>query len=243
MKFLSKIFPAILLLTFLSLSSAFGQASKGITGSWQLTKGNATWLMMAADNYVMVTHYDLAGKKFYKTFGGFQMVQKGKLQLNYRFYSNEKTKTGTVQDFSWVEKNGKAESNLSGEAGQWVKVGEANNEMTGVWRITKRKEGNEIKALQLAPRRTLKFLTNDRFQWAAINIETGEFSGTGGGTYTFKNGVYAETIEFFSRDDSRVGMTLEFKDKLEGKDWIHTGVSSKGDPIWEVWSKTTAQER
>src|SRR3546814_4443688 len=88
--------------------------------------------------------------------------------------------------------------------------------------------------LPLRARRTLKILTGTRFQWAAINVETGEFSGTGGGTYTFKNGKYTENIEFFSRDNSRVGMSLSFEGDLQGDDWHHQGKSSKGDPIYEI---------
>ncbi|WP_018627813.1 hypothetical protein [Niabella aurantiaca] len=214
-----------------------------IEGSWKCTKGNETWMLMAADGYCMVAHYDAAGKKFFKTFGGFQSVENGQLQLDYRFHSEDKRKTGNRDVFVWKAKGGHIESNISGAMNEWVKVGDANSEMTGIWRITQRKEGNDLREIQLAPRRTLKFLTNDRFQWAAINIETGEFSGTGGGTYTFENGVYTETIVFFSRDSSRVGMSLKFKDRLEGKNWVHTGLSSKGAPIYEVWSKTSNSER
>jgi hypothetical protein len=61
--------------------------------------------------------------------------------------------------------------------------------------------------------------------------------GTGGGTYTFANGKYTEHIEFFSRDSSRVGAALTFDGKLENGDWHHSGLSSKGDPIYEVWSR------
>jgi hypothetical protein len=61
--------------------------------------------------------------------------------------------------------------------------------------------------------------------------------GTGGGTYTFKDGKYTENIEFFSRDSSRVGSSLAFDGKLENGDWHHSGLSSKGDPIYEVWSR------
>lgn len=229
----------------LMLSTAFSAPVQkhSVNGSWMFTSDNATWLLMAADGYCMVTHYDQAGKKFFKTFGGFLSVENDKLTLQYRFHSADQGKTGTTAVFTWKPNGKNAESDLSGTRGTWVKVGEADSEMTGIWRITQRKEGADMRGIGLAPRRTLKFLTNDRFQWAAINVETGEFSGTGGGTYTFKNGVYAETIHFFSRDSSRVGMTLEFKDRMEGSNWVHTGLSSKGDPIYEVWSKTSKNER
>lgn len=236
--------PVLGLLCLILLAGFSGRDAKTpVTGSWMHTRGNDTWLLMAADGYCMITHYDASGKRFFKTFGGFQEVENGTLQLRYRFHSNDKGKTGTRAAFTWKVKGRQAESNLSGATGQWTKVGAADGAMTGIWRITKRREGTDLKELKLAPRRTLKFLTDDRFQWAAINVETGEFSGTGGGTYTFRDGVYTETIGFFSRDSSRVGMSLKFNDHLEGADWVHTGLSSKGDPIYEVWSKTQQEER
>ena len=87
------------------------------------------------------------------------------------------------------------------------------------------------------PRKTMKLLSGKRFQWIAYNTETKEFIGSGGGTYTTEDGKYTENIEFFSRDDSRVGMSLKFDYGLVDGNWHHSGLSSKGDPIHEIWSK------
>ncbi len=86
------------------------------------------------------------------------------------------------------------------------------------------------------PRKTMKILSGTRFQWIAYNVETKEFMGTGGGTYTTTNGKYTENIDFFSRDNSRVGASLEFDFEIKGNDWHHKGFSSKGDPMHEIWS-------
>lgn len=86
----------------------------------------------------------------------------------------------------------------------------------------------------------MKILSGTRFQWIACNVETKEFFGTGGGNYTTLNGKYTENIEFFSRDSTRVGMSLTFDFSLENGEWRHKGLSSKGDPIDEVW---TPQEK
>jgi hypothetical protein len=51
------------------------------------------------------------------------------------------------------------------------------------------------------------------------------------------NGVYTEVIEFFSRDASRVGAKLEFQGSVRDGDWHHLGLSSRGDPIYEIWSR------
>ena len=70
-----------------------------------------------------------------------------------------------------------------------------------------------------------------------FNLEKKEFKGTGGGTYTTINGKYSEKIEFFSRDNSRVGMNLEFNYDIDKGNWIHKGKTSKGDPLHEIWVK------
>ena len=61
--------------------------------------------------------------------------------------------------------------------------------------------------------------------------------GTGGGTYSTVNGKYKENIEFFSRDDSKSGLKLEFDYEIIDGDWNHKGFSSKGDPLHEIWEK------
>ena len=46
-----------------------------------------------------------------------------------------------------------------------------------------------------------------------------------------------ENIEFFSRDDSKAGLKLEFDYEIIDGDWNHKGFSSKGDPLHEIWSQ------
>jgi hypothetical protein len=63
------------------------------------------------------------------------------------------------------------------------------------------------------------------------------FSGTGGGRNTAKDGNYTETITYFSRDNSRVGAMLDFKYEMLGNDWHHTGLNSRGEPMFEIWAR------
>ena len=109
--------------------------------------------------------------------------------------------------------------------------------LAGAWLITGRFTNNEMGKIIPGARRTMKILSGTRFQWIAYNVETKEFFGTGGGTYTTENGKYTEQIDFFSRDNSRVGASLEFNFVMQADDtWRHSGKSSKGDPIDEVWT-------
>lgn len=87
------------------------------------------------------------------------------------------------------------------------------------------------------PRKTLKFLLDGRFQWIAYHTDTYKFSGTGGGSYTSENGIYTEHIEYFSRDNDRVGASLEFNYDIKADDWHHTGKNSKGKPTYEIWTR------
>jgi len=111
------------------------------------------------------------------------------------------------------------------------------NALFGLWRITARaNEKGEMSEMKPGPRKTMKIMSGGYFQWFAINTQTREFSGTGGGRYTLVDGKYTEKIEFFSRDNNRVGAELSFDASVNGKVWTHSGKSSKGDPIKEIWT-------
>ena len=92
-------------------------------------------------------------------------------------------------------------------------------------------------ALNLSYEQVKTLLVNS-FKSSLLNdTEKKKFKGTGGGTYTTLDGKYSEKIEFFSRDISRVGMSLEFNFGIENGDWIHQGKTSKGAPLHEIWTK------
>ena len=111
-------------------------------------------------------------------------------------------------------------------------------ELNGAWLMSGRYINGEKQIRNTdRPRKTMKILSGTRFQWIAFDTEKKEFKGTGGGTYTTIEGKYCEKIEFFSRDNSRVGMDLEFNYHIDDGNWIHKGKTSKGDPLHEIWEK------
>ncbi|SVA74060.1 uncharacterized protein METZ01_LOCUS126914, partial [marine metagenome] len=90
----------------------------------------------------------------------------------------------------------------------------------GAWLIAGRvRDGQKQLRNTDRPRKTMKILSGTRFQWIAYNTETKQFMGTGGGTYTTINGEYVENIEFFSRDDSKAGLSLKFNYELLNNEW------------------------
>jgi hypothetical protein len=110
-------------------------------------------------------------------------------------------------------------------------------QLAGAWLITGRMNNGNLNKMTPGARRTMKILSGTRFQWIAYNVDTKEFFGTGGGTYTTEKGKYTENILFFSRDNNRVGANLQFDFSIEDGNWRHKGLSSKGEPIDEVWTK------
>jgi len=110
--------------------------------------------------------------------------------------------------------------------------------LNGAWLMSGRyRNGEKQMRSTNRPRKTMKILSGTRFQWIAFDTDKKEFKGTGGGTYTTIDGKYSEKIEFFSRDNSRVGMDLEFNYNIDDGNWIHKGKTSKGDPLHEIWEK------
>lgn len=45
-----------------------------------------------------------------------------------------------------------------------------------------------------------------------------------------------QKISNFFKNNARVGATLTFDFDKQGDDWHHSGLSSAGDPIYEIWS-------
>ena len=174
------------------------------------------------NNYLVMTSYKVDSNKFIKTIGGFYNKEGNRFNMSLEFNSNFKN-----DSISKIEIEKKA---------NWKKISLKKNDLQGKWLMVGRvRNGNEQRRNLDRPRKTMKFLISGYFQWIAFNTETFQFSGSGGGKYTTKDGKYIESIEYFSRDDSKVGLNLEFDYELINKEWNHKGFSSKGDPLHEIW--------
>lgn len=109
--------------------------------------------------------------------------------------------------------------------------------LDALWRISGRQVDNKVYPIPRTDRKTIKILVDGYFQWIAINPAEKGFYGTGGGIYTYNPSKYTENILFFSRDNTRAGAKLDFKGELINGEWHHSGKSSKGDAIYEIWAK------
>ncbi|MBC7850861.1 MAG: membrane or secreted protein [Chitinophagaceae bacterium] len=237
---MNKVIKYCLLLMAVTTTLAFAiprPAADELQGAWSSNKRTVTETMTFIDGYCSYSSFDVQKKQFIFTTGGPYQINGKTATVTVEFNTMQKELVGTTFNFSFVKKAAELVTELHGASVTWKQVDNGQAPLSGVWRISGRKQGDNISEMKLGPRRTLKILTGTRFQWAAINIETKEFFGTGGGRYTFENGKYTEHIEFFSRDSSRVGASLSFDGKIENSAWHHSGLSSRGEPIYEIWSR------
>ena len=230
-----RLLTAIVLLFTKSIANASSQAT--ITGAWSRQDGTSVITLLFQDGYYSYTKYDVANKVFNFTKGGSYGVAGNQLSINYLFHTAEKEVAGTSETMNMSITQQTLTLTVNGSTETYKRVDDSKSELAGHWLITGRMNNGNMQTITPGARRTIKLLTGTRFQWIAINVETKEFFGTGGGTYTFVNGKYTENIEFFSRDSTRVGASLSFDGKVEGNNWHHSGLSSRGEPIHEIWTK------
>ena len=231
----------LLFIGFIICLSSFAPANSfnesAINGAWRTQENTLEQVLLLSDGYFMHTIFDKVNKQFIQSRGGTYKFSGNDLITTVEFNTVDKDQIGQQLRYSFVIKKYRLSSDLSGKNADWDLLDKGQGEISGTWRMSGRMQDGKISYNPPRARKTLKVLSGSRFQWAAINAETKEFFGTGGGSYTFKNGKYTENIEFFSRDNNRVGASLSFDGKLVDGNWHHSGLSSAGNPIYEIWSK------
>lgn len=226
---------ALIIFTSLSLSA------QSPLGAWQAKTqdahfGEVNVISIVSSGYQSISWFGAAEGDFIRTLGGAYDLDGAHWSLIVEFDSEQPEQVGETLHYEVVQsENGYKVSGMNLEFTQIDS--NAPGVLAGAWLMSARKRDEVLEPRSTdQPRKTMKILSGTRFQWIAYNTETKQFMGTGGGRYTTENGTYTEHIEFFSRDKSRVGAALAFNYELIDEDWHHSGLSSRGEPIYEVWS-------
>jgi hypothetical protein len=225
---------------------AFSLRAQQVEGAWKLVSQNQVpvtdqeFIKIYQDNYFAFGIKNLADNSFVGAGGGPFSRSAGKLQETLEFFTLNPEIVGMVTTFEVNLTGNRLTVSATTPKGPlvetWERLSDSKDDLTGNWVITGRKREDQIQRSIPGARRTIKILSGGRFQWVAFNSETREFSGTGGGTYNAQGGKYVETITFFSRDNSRVGASLGFDYQVIDGEWHHSGLSSQGQPIYEIWT-------
>ncbi|MTI40032.1 membrane or secreted protein [Fulvivirga lutimaris] len=224
---------------FLLISS--GSHAQNIIGAWEAHHTNEQGVdiksvVMFADGYQVISVYEAKTGKFIHTNGGTWRLDGNTMTEKVEFDTDNSDRVGTEVSFQ-VEITDKT-IGIVGSETILTRIDDGTpGQLQGAWLMSGRVKDGETQLRDTdQPRKTMKMLSGTRFQWIAYNTATKEFMGTGGGTYTTVDGKYTENIEFFSRDDNKAGLSLTFNYELIDGKWHHSGLSSKGDPIHEIWS-------
>jgi len=212
--------------------------SPDLTGAWQSGSDEKYIAMIMTSNYFSAAVYNKKTNVYLGTCGGKWRTEKNQFIEVHEFNTMHPEWIGTEQKSEFALKDNKLTFKTKDGMEVFTRIDDGKpGALAGAWLITGRVTDNGLQKMTPGARRTMKILSGTRFQWIAYNVETKEFFGTGGGTYTTVDGKYTENIEVFSRDNGRVGASLEFDFSIVDGDWHHSGKSSKGDPINEVWTK------
>lgn len=218
-----------------------GIQAQNIIGAWENYSTSESGekirsVVIFADGYQVLTNYNAETGKFIHTNGGTWSLNGDMMTEKVEFHTDDAEMVG--KEVTFQVRITEKEIQIIGDQRIFTRIDDGSpGELQGAWLMSGRiRDGKTQTRDTNRPRKTMKILSGTRFQWIAYNTETKEFKGTGGGTYTTVDGKYTENIEFFSRDDSKAGLSLEFEFELIDGKWNHKGFSSKGDPMHEIWS-------
>ena len=230
-----KIFLLLICLLF-----TIGITAQSFIGAWEGFSESKEGLRIRtvisfADGYHVMSKFEADSGKFITTNGGAWKFTGDTMTQIIEFDSSNPDQVGSEISFKVLISD--TEMTIVREKIKYIRV---DNVLPGklqvVWLMSGRIRDGKTQMRDTAkPRKTMKVLSGTRFQWIAYNTETKQFMGTGGGTYTTLKGKYTENIEFFSRDNSKAGLSLVFDYSLENGTWNHKGFSSKGVAMHEIW--------
>ena len=230
----------VILAIFLISTGLFAQS---LEGSWKLVEENGRKITdkevirIYQDNYFAEAAKEKNSNEFLWALGGEYEYDGSDYKATQDFNTKLPEAIGDTHNPKLsFEAEDRIKINEVKELQVWERISDNENSLNGNWVITGRKRDGEMNTMKPGDRRTIKILGGDRFQWVAFNSATREFYGSGAGTYSAENGKYTENIEVFSRDKNRVGASLGFDFEVKDGEWHHSGKSSKGDPIYEIWS-------
>jgi len=214
----------IFLLSILNILYSCSQLDNTASSVFEIDKTDETIERLIIDSeYLVVTEFNKTSGAFVKTYGGYYEIVGDSYQVSLEF--NSDFEKDSIKSIELTKDN------------NWRNISKPKSMLQGKWVMSGRYNNGEFRTRDTnLPRKTMKVLINGFFQWIAFNTETFRFSGSGGGEYEAVDGKYIEKIQYFSRDDSRVGAELDFNYEVKEGDWHHSGLSSKGNPINEVWT-------
>lgn len=212
-------------------------------GAW-VSKGDdkgrpVTNVLIVTEKFFTIASFLSADHHFLLTSGGTYKIDGNKMIVTVEYHSSGSHMVGKTHELNAIKsaKGYKLTTKGGRVLGDWEKIDGATSGLAGVWLETSymNEKGDTLKTVP--PVRTIKLLSDSRFQWVTYNTSTHNFIASAGGTYRRSSQGYFENIEFYADADDNIGKSLSFSCELSGKYWQLVGLNPNGAPLYELWSK------
>ena len=199
--------------------------------------------ILSSDHF-MFAFFNEKTKQFFSAGGGTYSYADGIYTEHIQFHTIDPDLIGASLSFKCTLKDGRWYHTGAIDDSEMNEVFEPiesddRSLLIGAWIMNSYKdaEGHMVQPRRQDTKK-IKILANNWFQWAHFNTKEGFFLETGGGRYTYKDGVYHEEIIFFSGDSTLIGKTQRFVAILKEGEWHHQEVSNTlGFQMSEVWER------
>ncbi len=234
----------ILLILFCSLIQAISaQPVVSSQGAWGKEENGVKTMVLITDRLISVAIYNEIEKRFLYSWGGTYVLHGRQLQLQYEWHSKDSTLVHSTDFYSLNLETNKL--NLGESLKGLIRLGgNSTGELHGTWIISGTYADSVLKKRPnpFFPRRTMKIIAGDYFQWVSYNVETKKFFDAGGGKQSHVRGQYTEEIEYFTKTSASVGKKLFYTYSISGDDWRHSGQKSTGGILDECWTRRSRIE-
>lgn len=222
-----------------------------IQGAWRMVLRNGSdmeelqlqMVKIVQDGYFMFAYYQEETQSFYSAGGGTYTVENGMYSEDIRFHTIDPNLVGEhvpfsmrVEDNHWYH-----EGVVSGEELKEVferADTDGTLDLTGAWEsIAYSESDGELYELRERDPQTWKLVTNEFFQWVTFDKRSGDLMACSGGTFQWKDGIYAERISFHQQDTVLTGHQLIWPSEVQGNKWVQTTPLTRGssEPLRQIW--------
>lgn len=240
---MKKIFLWLIACSF--FQNGWAQKNDALQGSWGKEENGVKTLVLITDQLISVAVYNEKEKQFLYTWGGKYELQGEQLQIQYEWHSKDSNLVGTSKFYPIRFQKSASQISIGNDIARLRTLGKNNTgELQGTWIISGNYADGVVRKRSnpFYPRRTMKIIVGDYFQWVSYNVVTKKFFDAGGGKQSHENGTYREQIAYFTKTAASIGKQLSYLYQLDGDDWRHTGEKSTGGLLDECWTRRSQIE-
>lgn len=164
--------------------SVLAQMNNSTVGVWGKEENGVKTLVLITERLISVAVYNENEKRFLYTWGGKYELQGEQLQIHYEWHSKDSNLVSNTSFFPVRFQKRHSQISIGNELSALRTLGKNNTgELQGTWIISGNYADGAVRKRSnpFYPRRTMKIIVGDYFQWVSYNVVTKKFFDAGGG--------------------------------------------------------------